>query len=306
MRVLLAGATGAIGRPLTTALQQSGHDVVAITRHLARAANLRERGISTIVADALDRDALLRAAQGVQVDAVIHELTALRKPPAKHSGMTQTNTLRTTGTRNLLELAIASGAKRFVTQSIVFGYGYFDHGTEPVTEDAPFGERVHGPTDPHVHAMGLNERLTLDNPDLDGIALRYGLFYGGADMAGLLRDRKVPVPRHGGGELGWVHLDDATSATVAALENGSAGSAYNIVDDDPASWRTVMMRLARTYGAPPPRALPTWAFRLAAPYVRSMLDTSLRASTAKARLELGWSPAHTSTRPETDVTAPCG
>lgn len=307
MRVLLAGATGAIGRPLTVALQRNGHEVVALTRLVGHAPGLRERGITPVVADALDRDALLRATERLSVDAVVHQLTALRKPPARHSGMTQTNTLRTTGTRNLLEVAISSGAKRFLTQSIVFGYGYTDHGSAVVTEDAPFGQHVDGPTNAHVHAMGVNERLVRQHPHLEGIALRYGLFYGGDDMAQLIRARKVPVPRRGGGELAWTHLDDAVSATVAALEKGSAGSAYNIVDDEPASWRTVMERLASGYGVPAPHAVPAWVIRLGAPYVGAMvLDTSLRASNAKARQELGWVPAHPTTRQGTASGARVG
>lgn len=303
MRVLLAGATGAIGRPLTTALQEAGHEVVALTRHLARAAAM-DQDVTPLVADALDRDALLRAADGGAVDAVVHQLTALHKPPVRHSGMTLTNTLRTTGTRNLLELAVVTGAKRFVTQSIVFGYGYTDHGPGELTEDAPFGQPDDGRTAPHVRAMGINERLVLDHPDLEGMALRYGLFHGGNDLAEMLRARKVPVPR-GGGDLGWIHLDDAVTATVAALENGSAGSAYNIVDDEPASWRTVMTTLAKAYGAPAPRTLPAWLLRLAAPYAAAVaLDTSLHVSNARARRELGWAPKHPSVRPDTPAI-PC-
>ncbi|GGB22356.1 epimerase [Flexivirga endophytica] len=303
MRVLLAGATGAVGRPLTTALQLAGHEVVALTRDPARADGMTERGVTPVIADALDRDALLRAADGVSFDAVVHQLTALRKPPVRHSGMTLTNTLRTIGTRNLLELAIANGAKRFVTQSIVFGYGYTDHGPHVLTEDAPFGGPVKGRTAPHVRAMGVNEQLVLEHHDLDGMALRYGLFYGGDDMAQLLRARKVPVPRDGG-HLAWIHLDDAVSATVAALEKGSPGSAYNIVDDEPASWRTVMTALAKAYGAPAPRVLPAWLLRLGAPYAGAVaLDTSLHVSSAKARRELDWAPAHPTVRHDAAVIA---
>lgn len=297
MRVLLAGATGAIGQPLTTALQRAGHEVVSLSRHQPPAASATERGVVPLVADALDRDALLRAVAGMTVDAVVHELTALRKPPARHSGMALTNLLRTTGTRNLLDVAIACGAKRFVTQSIVFGYGYADHGSGLVTEEAPFGQQVDGPTRAHVHAMGVNERLSLEHPGLEGVALRYGLFYGGDDLSEMVRRRRVPVPRPGGGELAWIHLDDAVSATVAALEKGSPGSAYNIVDDEPASWRDVVTTLARAQSAPAPHTVPRWVFRLAAPYVGAMvLDTSLHASNAKARAELDWSPAHPTTR----------
>jgi nucleoside-diphosphate-sugar epimerase len=209
--------------------------------------------------------------------------------------MAATNLLRTTGTRNLLELARQAGARRFITQSIVFGYGYADHGTVPLTESSAFGAAKEGPTAPHVEAMAVNEQLVRSDPEIEGIALRYGLFYGGdADsMGAMLRARKVPVPAKGGGSLPWIHLDDAVTATLAALERGRPGAAYNVVDDQPATWREMMSAAAARYGAPPPRALPGWLIRLAAPYVASMvLDTSMHVSHELAREELGWAPDH--------------
>jgi len=298
MRILLAGATGAIGRPLTAALQEAGHAVVALTRDAGKVQGLRERGLEVLVADALDRERLRQAAEEgeLRVDAVIHEMTALSKPPARHSGMRATNELRTTGTRNLLEVAKLAGARRFLTQSIVFGYGYTDHGDELITEESTFGDsRGGGPTAPHVSAMAANERLVRSDADMEGIALRYGLFYGDPTMATMLKARKVPVPSSEGGALAWIHLDDAVSATVAALERGRGGAAYNIVDDRPTTWRDLMAASAAALGAPPPRELPGWLIRLAAPYVATMvLDTSMRVSNELARRELGWAPEYPS------------
>lgn len=294
MKILLAGATGAIGMPLTAALQEAGHDVVALTRNGAND-RLQRTGVEVLVADAMDRNALISASRGLQVDAVVHQLTSLRKPPARHRDMLPTNQLRSTGTRNLLELAAETGAKRFVTQSIVFGYGYTDHGSRVLTEDAQFGSANGGPTAPHVDSMGLNERLVLGSARLDGIALRYGLFYGaGGAMEAMLKGRKIPVPSGRGRDLPWLHLDDAVSATLAALEYGRPGSAYNIVDDEPASWGDAMRAMADAMGAPAPRALPGWAIRMAAPYVGAMLATSMRVSNDKARTELGWTPRYAS------------
>ncbi|MFW0783295.1 NAD(P)-dependent oxidoreductase [Gordonia sp. CPCC 206044] len=300
MKVLLAGSTGAIGRPLTRALRAAGHEVVGLTRERERARTLVAAGVEPLVADALDRDALLGAAAdcGLRIDAVIHQMTALSKPPARHSGMSRTNELRITGTRNLVDLATRSGARRFVTQSIVFGYGYRDHGTDLLTEDAPFGRPAGDRTDPHIEAMGVNEQLVIGNDDLDGVSLRYGLFYRPDDaaMRDMLRARKIPVPPGGGGELAWVHLDDAAEAAVAAVERGRPG-AYNIVDDSPATWGEVTTAMAAAYGAPTPRVLPGWLIRMAAPYVGAMvLDTSMRVSAAKAREELGWRPMYPTVR----------
>ncbi|GAA4579814.1 hypothetical protein GCM10023176_58310 [Micromonospora coerulea] len=134
MRVLLAGAGGAIGVPLTRKLIDHGHEVYGLTRGQGRARALADRGVRPVVADAMDRDALLRAVDGLAADAVVHELTALTKPPLRHSGMAQTNRLRVEGTANLLAAADVVGARRFLTQSIVLGYGYRDHGDRVLTE----------------------------------------------------------------------------------------------------------------------------------------------------------------------------
>ena len=131
MKVLLAGASGAIGIPLTRQLIAHGHEVLGLTRQSSGAAALSSLGATPVVADALDRDALLRAVDGLSADAIINELTALRRPPTQHSGLALTNRLRIEGTANLLAAAEALGSTRFITQSIIFGYGYRDHGSGP-------------------------------------------------------------------------------------------------------------------------------------------------------------------------------
>ena len=289
MKVLLAGASGALGIPLTRGLIAHDHQVIGLTRGHAGADRIAALGATPVVADALDRDSLLRVVAGLSADAVIHELTALRKPPLRHSGMTMTDLLRSEGTANLLAAAAALGAKRFLTQSIIFGYGYCDHGDRVLTEQSPFGDPAGEASDPHIAAMRSAEQQAFTAPE--GIALRYGLLYGGdaAQMRALLAKRGVPVAA--GGLLGWVHHSDAVAATVAALERGRAGQAYNIVDDQPASWREVFTAMAAAFGAPAPRKLPGWLLRLTAPYVASFVaDTSMRVSNAKAKTELGWQP----------------
>ena len=291
MRVLLAGASGAIGIPITRQLTAHGHQVLGLTRDRGGAGRLDALGARPVVADALDRDALVRAVRGLSADAVIHELTALRKPPLRHRGMAMTNRLRTEGTANLLAAAEALGARRFLTQSVIFGYGYRDHGPGPLSEDDPFGLPAGDACDPHVAAMRSTEQQAFGAPE--GIALRYGLLYGGdAERVGdLLARRRLPVAK--GGVLGWIHHEDAAAATVAALERGRPGQAYNVVDDLPATWQEVFTAMARAFGTPPPRRLPRWLFRLAAPYVASFaVDTSMRVSNAKATAELGWRPLY--------------
>ena len=288
MKVLLAGASGALGIPVTRQLLAHGHQVLGLTRDRTGAGRLEDLGVRPVVADALDRDGLVRAVDGLWADAVIHELTALRKPPTRHAGMAPTDRLRTEGTTNLLAAAEALGAKRFLTQSIILGYGYRDHGPALLTEDTPFGRPAGDRSDPHLAAMLSTEQQAFTAPE--GIALRYGLLYGdAAQVHALLARRGLPVAR--GGVLGWIHHTDAAAATVAALEHGRPGQAYNLVDDLPATWQEVYTAMARALGTPPPRRIPRWLFRLAAPYVASFaVDTSMRVANAKAKTELGWQP----------------
>jgi nucleoside-diphosphate-sugar epimerase len=276
MKVLVAGASGALGVPLTRRLLAHGHQVLGLTRDPAGARRLDALGARPVVADALDRDQLVRAVDGLWADAVIHELTALRKPPTRHAGMAPTDRLRTEGTANLLAAADALGARRFLTQSMIFGYGYRDHPGHVLTEHDPFGDPAGDRSDPHVAAMRSTEQQAFRAPE--GIALRYGLLYGG-DAQQVAR----------GGVLGWIHHEDAAAATVAALEHGRPGQAYNLVDDLPATWQEVYTAMAEAFGTPPPRRVPRWLFRLAAPYVASFaIDTSMRVANAKAKRELGW------------------
>ena len=226
MKVLVAGASGTLGAPLLRALQAAGHSVVGIARTQQGAQIVRERGAEVLVADVLDREALLRAVSGVRCDAVLHELTALEKNPTRFADMRKTNDLRTAGSTHLIEAAHATGASRFITQSIIFGYGYSDVGA--VDETDAFGQLAGDATDEAVRAMSSAEEQAFSATGLDGIALRYGLFYGAdaAHMAQMLNRGSLPVPRHWAGTLSFVHHEDAAVATVAALEHGAAGRAY--------------------------------------------------------------------------------
>ena len=177
MRVLLAGASGAVGTPLSRQLIAAGHQVVGITRSQANAERLRTAGAEAVVADVMDRENLLAAVRDVRADAVVHQLTSLRTTKMREA-MQGTNALRTTGTAHLLAAARVVGAHRFLTQSIVFGYGYRDHGPHVITEDDPFAEPVPGPLGTAIAAMRSTEEQVFSADEMEGIALRYGLFYG--------------------------------------------------------------------------------------------------------------------------------
>jgi nucleoside-diphosphate-sugar epimerase len=289
MRVFIAGVSGAIGRPLTRLLLARGHAVIGLIRDPAGEAALRAVGAEPVVADALDRDGLLRAVRGLTADAIIHELTSLRKPPLRPRGMQVTNRLRSEGTANLLLAADRLGARRVVTQSITLGSGYRAHGDRILTEDDPFAVPVGDMTDDTLAALKSAESQTFTAPE--GIALRYGLLYGGdgPQIRPILAKRGLPVSS--GGLLGWVHHRDAAAATVAALENGKPNQAYNIVDDRPATWEEVFTTMAASVGAPAPLHIPKWILRLIAPYAALVASgTSMRVSNAKAKRELGWQP----------------
>ncbi|GAA2532939.1 MULTISPECIES: NAD-dependent epimerase/dehydratase family protein [Streptomyces] len=288
-RILLAGAGGVLGRHVARALTEAGHKVTGLGRGPE----------DDIRADLMDRDALLRAVDGQHFDTVIHAATALRKAPMRHRDMDATDALRTEGTAHLLEAARATGARRFVAESMVFGYGYGDHGDRVLAEDDGFGPRGTDPSrERHIAAVRAKERLTLASPGLEGIALRFGLLYGPGGTDGLLpllRKRQLPVPHDRGRVLPWVELGDAARAVVAAVERGRPGQAYNIADPTPLGFRAHLLRVAETFGLPQPMAVPLWLMRPMS-YAHDVMSTTLRVSTAKAERELGWIPVHPDAR----------
>lgn len=298
MKILVAGGTGAIGVPLVKKLLANGDSVTSLARSRVGAELLHGLGADVIHTDVLDRDALLAAVDGQQHDAVIHELTALKKLPIRFDDMAATNALRTEGTRNLLEVAHRVGAKRYVTQSVAFGYGYTDHGSTVLTEDAPFGEPDDSRLSSVMESMRSAENQALEDDRFETVVLRYGLSYG-ADLtanARRLRRRTLPVPMTGG-RLAMIHHDDAAGATVAALNKGGADEVYNIVDETPVTWRHYLETLAAIVGTPRPMVLPGWFLRALAPYAGMvMTQVNMRVSNAKAVRELEWRPKYRSYR----------
>ena len=283
MRVLLAGATGEIGRLLLPLLVRSGHTVTGVARKVPGDTSF---GSTELSADIIDRESLLRAVDGLEFDAVIHQATAFTRRPRNYAHMVPTNRLRTEGTSALIAAARATGATRFVSASAFYGYGFDDFGTVALDEDAVFGAQPGGPVDAVQRALISNEQQTRA---FGGVALRYGLFYRG----------RGPIPSVASdwrGELPFVHIEDAATATIAALD-APAGSVFNIVDDTPATWREVHEERARAFEAPDPTAVPSWLMRRTAPFRAELLTaTSVRVSNARARAALGWSPSYPSYR----------
>jgi nucleoside-diphosphate-sugar epimerase len=296
VKVLLAGATGAIGRPLTRALIGAGHEVLGLARSENAAAKVTALGAQPVHADALDRDALLRALDGLRADAVIHQLTALKRPKLRLGDSDPNTRLRVQGTANLLAAAGALGARRFLTQSLILGYGYRDHGSKVLTEKDTFGVLSGGMADVVVKGLRSTEEQTLGAQGIEGIALRYGVFYGpGTWFDPTPGAATIPVPASGGSMMSWIHVEDAATATVAALERGAAGQAYNVVDDSPMTWSDKAAAVA-THGAKA-RRVPGWLMRFV-PYLgRLTLHTTMLVSHEKATGELNWSPRHPVTPP---------
>jgi len=247
----------------------------------------------------------VRAVVAARPEVVVHQLTALagmtsfRRPD---QGFALTNRLRTEGTDHLLEAARAAGARRFVAQSFA-GWPFARVGGPVKTEDDPLDPDPPAQLRRTLDAIRHLESAVLGTEGLEGVVLRYGGFYGPGTSAGEggfmlddLRRRRFPLVGAGTGVWSFVHIDDAATATVAAVERGAPGI-YQIVDDDPAPVSEWLPALAAAVGAPPPRRVPAWVARLAGGAHGVVLMTEARgASNAKARRELGWRPAWPSWR----------
>jgi nucleoside-diphosphate-sugar epimerase len=230
-RVFVAGATGAIGKPLVPLLLASGHQVVGMTRSPQKVDQLRTLGATPVVADGLDRRAVVDAVVEAKPDAVIHQLTALTGfRDMKHwdREWEQTDLLRTRGTDHLLEGAQAAGARRFVAQSYA-GWPYAREGGRVKTEAEPLDPSPPAGMGRTLDAIRYLEEHVLA-ADLEGLALRYGSLYGpGTSIAGdgdiveMVRGRRMPIVGGGIGIWSFVHIEDAASATAAAVERGSPG-----------------------------------------------------------------------------------
>jgi nucleoside-diphosphate-sugar epimerase len=290
VRVFVAGGTGVMGQRLVPQLVARGHQVTATTSSAGKLGLLRRMGADGLVMDGLNAVSVGEVVAAARADAIVHEMTAIAgKPDMKHMDrwFATTNRLRTEGTDHLLAAAGATGVPHVVAQSYASWNGIRTGGWVKTEEDGldPMTGTAAGPV---MDAIGHLERVVLS---AGGAALRYGGLYGpGAtdDQVELVRKRQFLLVGDGAGYCSWVHLDDAASATVLAVEQQARG-VFNVVDDEPAPAREWLPYLAACAGAKPPMRVPTWLARLLAGDVAVTMMTQGRGfSNAKARQELGW------------------
>ena len=297
MNVMVVGATGTLGRPTVRALLQAGHEVVGVTRSLARAGELEDAGARSLTFDVLDPQATAKAVKRVRPDAILALLSARPLP-----GLTRfrefgpTVRLWRTGTRNLVEAAAAGGVSRVVAESVIFAYGYGDVG-DAVTENHPReGGALWAGHRSSLRAMREMEQLVLHAA---GVVVRMGILYGrGVPSTEFMRHAllanalALPAPRRGTVPLiSWIEGSDAARARVAALEAGRPGQSYNVVDNHPASFYDFTEELASRIGARPPARLPYRVVFARRPHAAMYIGgTRLTASNEKGRRELRWQP----------------
>src|SRR6185312_2377534 len=265
MRVFVAGATGVIGRPLVRQLREAGHEVSGTVRSRQGIETIRGLDVEPVIVDALDTEALRRTVIESRPDVVINQLTKLPekleyKRPEQTFG--PTTELRGKAGPALAGAATEAGARRLIVQSVCFFY-------------ASSGKPVHDEDDPLIDlppelpaaqgaiALEALERSTLETPGIEGVVLRYGFFYGPGSgyasdgaWAEDVRRRRLPVIGKGTGIFSFIHMDDAVSATVAAVERGSG--IYNVCDDEPARMSEWLPAYAKALGAKRPRRVPVW------------------------------------------------
>jgi 2-alkyl-3-oxoalkanoate reductase len=293
MKVLVVGASGAIGSRLVSQLIERDHEVTGSCRTPEKTERLRTLGAEPLVLDALDAQAVREAVARAEPDAIVYQATSLadiRMSRNLDRSFEQTNRLRTQGTENLLAAAREAGVGKFIAQSFA-SLRYAREGEMVKTEDDPLDpDPVKGIREVFAALLKLEQAVT----DAGGIALRYGGFYGADNdaMVEPVRKRQFPIVGEGGGYTSWIHLDDAAAATVHALDHDGP-AIYNIVDDEPAPIRNWLPVLAQALGAKPPRHVPVWLARLIAGAPAVMMCTEARgASNAKAKRELSWTPEH--------------
>ena len=299
MRIIVAGASGAIGRQLVPMLAEEGHTVVGLTRSEAKTGIIEAAGAEAIVADVLDAQAVKAAVRAVEPEVVVHELTSI--PPVVNPSrfaedFAPTNRLRREGTRNLVAATLAAGSRRIVAQSIAQAYapvgGWIKAELDPLYSDAPpvFRDTFEAVIDLEATVLGTS--------GLEAIVLRYGNFYGpgtaydrDGSNAALVRQQMFPIAGEGSARWSFIHVRDAARATAMAVSRGEPG-VYNIVDDEPAAVADWLPVYAASLGAAePPRTPPPRS-----PYGIYGMQLARGASNAKAKRLLGWAPRYATWR----------
>ena len=301
-----------MGRALVPLLVRAGHDVVGMVQRPRSVEVVHALGAEPRTVDALDAAAVLRCFRETRPQVVIHQLTAI--PAAldvRHfdRDFALTNLLRTEGTRNLLAAAVDVGATHFLAQSFAgWTYGRSRNGSNKKPEATKPGAKLKNeedPLDPNppaklrstLDAQKTLERAVLSESRITGTVLRYGPFYGphtsiakDGSVVQAVRRRKLPLVGDGAGVWSFVHIEDAASATAAAVASGRGG-VYNVVDDEPAPVSEWLSFLAHCAHAQPPRQVSAWMARLlVGEHVVAMMNEIRGVSNAKIKRELGWTP----------------
>ncbi|MFG1812727.1 NAD-dependent epimerase/dehydratase family protein [Kribbella sp. NPDC049174] len=305
MKVLVAGATGGLGRSLVPKLVAAGHEVTGMIRSESGAAGLRAVGADVVLADGLDAAAVKAAVQSVRPEVVVHQMTALKSGidfKKFDQSFAVTNRLRTEGTDNLLAASQTAGVRRFVVQSYA-GWNLQHGGSATKTEADPLDPDPVPAQRQTMAGIKHLESVVTNADGIEGIALRYASFYGptgdigkGGSLVELIQKRKFPLIGDGTGVWSFIHYDDAADATVKAVESDATGI-YQIADDDPAQVAVWLPEFARILGAKPPRHIPAWLARLAVGDVGVAAFTEIRGvdnSLAKATFD--WQPGYASWR----------
>jgi nucleoside-diphosphate-sugar epimerase len=296
VKVFVAGATGAIGRPLIRRLTQAGHTPFGMVRSRDLSASLSDAGAEPVVADALDAASVSAAVAKVRPEIIINELTSLPRhytPTEMKAAAERDARVRLEGNKNLIAAAQQAGVRRVLVQSSGFWYAP-GKGLADESESFAMG------ASPAIAAGSKRyaelEAMTLGQADFEGVALRYGFFYGpgtwyttDGDMAEQVRQQQEAIIGAGQGVSSWVHIDDAAEATVKAVD--CAAGAYNIVDDNPSDQRVWLTAFARYCGAPePPHISEQQALEEAGPDAVYYATRLRGASNGKAKRELGFRP----------------
>src|SRR5215813_6404232 len=298
MKIFVAGGTGAIGRPLIGKLLAEGHAVVALTRSPEKAQALMKQGIEPAIADVFDAEAVKTVMSHAHPEVVIEQLTALPKTYTRES-MNAADALIARilleGGGNVLAAAQAAGVRRYLRQSVAFyaipGPGLADEHTPLAFDGSPAVAAS-------ARELTELEGGLLGNPNMEGIVLRYGFFYGpgtwfnpDGDVARQVRQQQFPIIGNGEGVWSWLHIEDAAFGTIAAAEQGNPGI-YLIANDQPLAVREWLPAFARWLNAPPPpQASVEDALKKDGGADAVYYGTEMRgASNAKAKRELNFQP----------------
>ncbi|NEE00099.1 NAD-dependent epimerase/dehydratase family protein [Phytoactinopolyspora halotolerans] len=298
MRVFVAGGTGVVGRQLVPQLLARGHQVTATATSPKTLRLVEQMGAEAVIMDGLDAESVGKAVTQARPDAITHQMTAIgAKADMKHMDrwFATTNRLRTEGTDHLLAAAKANGVSNFVAQSYG-GWNGVRQGGWVKTEEDPVDLWEGTVAHTIMAAAHYVEDVVVK---AGGAVLRFGWLYGAGAMdalVGPVRKRQFPIVGGGRGHTSWLHVDDAASATVLALEKQAKGL-FNIADDEPAPVNEWLPYLAEVAGAKPPMRVPSWLARpLAGSAVVGLMTEGRGFSNAKAKRELGWRPRHPSWR----------